>query len=249
MFRLSLIISVLFIYQHATSQFRKKDDWSFSGQLSIGLNIPLGSKSLDNQDFLNIASETVSNPGFEMAAGAYYRQIGFKLGFGHYKYQLNVDEFQSKTKNQNLNDSVSTYMSDMVRGIPLFAGFSYCLNISNLCIEPEFLVRYNKAIVPQYADIYFWDESSLIRSIHFKKEAGSRIDFVPGIRLSYFYSLTKKEKVGIQFSYHYSFSNPEIEYKKKEADLIGKTINEEAEKTSVSYVTSNFSFGIVLRFN
>jgi hypothetical protein len=250
MYRLVLIVCLFLLGQHITAQHKKNKNWGFGGHLSIGLNIPIGTTNrMDTPDFLNIASETASNPGFELGGVAYYKQIGFKLGFGHYKYLLGVSEFQDETQKQYSDDSISTYMSDMVRDIPVFAGLSYRLKISNFCVEPEFLVRYNKTIGPYYADIYFWEENNLVRSINYKKETGSRIDLVPGIRLSYLYPITKKEKVGIQFSYHYSFSNPEIEYRKKEADLINRTVSEETEKMSLSYTTSNFSFGLVLRFN
>ncbi len=249
LYRLSIILCVLLINLQAFSQRKKRKEWEFSGHLSIGLNIPLKAEQIpENPAFINIASQSVSNPGFELAGAAYYKQIGFNLGFGHYKYLLNSDKFEDDIKEQNPIDSVSIYMSEMVRDIPVFAGLSYYFKIKDFYIEPEFLVRYNKTIGPYYADIYFWDDNGLAKSVNYVKKGSSRFDLVPGLRLSYFYTLNAWQKVGIQFSYHYSMSNPEIEYRKTEADLIGRTVYEVAEKTTVSYATSNFSFGLILRF-
>ncbi len=249
LYRLSIVIFVLLINFQAFSQRKKGEEWEFSGHLSIGLNIPQeAEQSAESPAFLNIASKSVSNPGFELAGAAYYKHFGFNLGFGHYKYLLNSKKFKNEIKEQNINDSVSVYMSDMVRDIPVFAGLSYYVNFKDLYIEPEFLIRYSKTIGPYYADIYFWDDNGLVKSINYVKKATTRFDLVPGIRVSYFYPINIKRKVGIQFSYHYSISNPEIEYRKTEADLLGRTANEEVEKTTISYATSNFSFGLILRF-
>jgi len=252
MYRLCFIICVILFNNHVNAQYqnRRSKDIGFSGHLSIGLNIPSNyENSTDKLDFINLASESVSNPGFELGGAVYYKQIGFNLGFGYYKYRLNVNKFEQESKNLYLDDSVSTFMTDIIRDIPLFAGLSYYFNINNFYIEPEFLVRYNKAIAPHNTDIYFWNNNDLVRSINYSKLSSSRIDFVPGIRFSYFYPLTRKEKIGIQFSYHYSFSNPKYEYLRKEIDLPNGTVSEDIEKISSSYSTSNFSFGLILRYN
>ncbi len=245
-----VIICVLVSTQLSIGQYRKKKELSFTGHLSIGLNIPSNfENNTDNFNFLNIASESASNPGFELAGAIYYQNIGFNLGFGYYKYLLNVNKFELESKKLYSEDSVSTYMSDIIRDIPLFVGLSYYFEINNFYIEPEFLVRYNKAIAPYNADIYFWNNNDMTRSINYTKLSSSRMDLVPGIRLSYFYSLTKKEKIGIQFSYHYSIANPKYKYLKKEFDLQNGTLIEEIENITTNYSTSNFSFGLILRYN
>ena len=251
-YRLCFIIGVLLFSQSINGQYqnRRKKDIGFSGHLSIGLNIPSNyENNTDKLGFLKSVSESASNPGFELAGAVYYKHIGFHLGFGYYKYRLNINKFEKDSKELFSNDSINTFMTDIIRDIPLFTGLSYYLKINNLYIEPEFLVRYNKAIAPHNADIYLWNNNDLVQSINYTKISSLRIDFVPGIRFSYFYPLTKKEKIGIQFSYHYSFSNPNYEYLKKEIDLQNGTVNEKIEKASINYATSNFSFGLILRYN
>jgi hypothetical protein len=200
LYRLCIVICLLLINLQVFSQYKKGKEWEFSGHLSIGLNIPQSAEqSAESPAFLNIASQSVSNPGFELAGAAYYKHIGFILGFGHYKYLLNSNKFKNEIKEQNINDSLSIYMSDMVRDIPVFAGFSYYFNFKDFYIEPEFLIRYSKTIGPYYADVYFWDDNGLARSINYIKTASTRFDLVPGLRLSYFYPLNVRQKVGIQF--------------------------------------------------
>lgn len=245
-----LILFSFLISLPLSGQIKKTKEWEFGAHLSIGLNIPSASgNNAEHPAFLTISSEATSNPGFELAGVAYYRKTGFILGFGYYRYLLDTERFEEESQRIFSENSISTYMSDEIKDIPLFAGLSYYFEFNNLYIEPEFLVRYNKAIGPKYADIYFWENNELIESINYIKESNSRMDLVPGIRLSYLYPLTKKQKVGIQFSYHYSISNPEFKYRKKEADIRNGIITEEVESTQIAYTTSNFSFGIILRFN
>lgn len=244
------LISILLCIQLAIAQPQKDPEWSFSGSLSIGLNIPQTYESdADELSFLSIASQTISNPGFRVSGTAYYGKVGFNLGFGHYKYVFNAEKFENESKSRYADDSIGVYMSAKMRDIPVFAGLSYYLKIKEFIIEPEFIVRYNKVIAPDYADIYFWSENNLIESISYLKKASSRFDLVPGIKLNYLYALNNKRQVGIQFSYHYAIANPELEYLKREVDIENKIVTEKIEKAKMSYTTSNFSFGLVFRFN
>jgi hypothetical protein len=226
--------------------FAQNKKIGFSGYLCMGVNSPTNYESSSNDlPFIDIAFESESNIGFEMGGVIYYRRIGLNFGFGYYKYQLDVDKYQTKKQNSYPNYDIGTYMTSTVNDVPVFTGLSYYFKLSNFYIEPVFLIRRNKVLVPDITDTYFWTDQVLEKIINYSKYSKSRLDYVPGINLSYYYTVSRELKIGIVASYKYSFSNPQFEFSKKEIDLVDNTFSEEIEKTTIKYSSSLFSFGLV----
>lgn len=221
----------------------------YSGYFSLGLNIPTYSENnVGELSFIKLGSQTQSYPGLEIGGAVYYRNIGFNLGFGFYKYELDIAKYQSDMQNFYPNNDVATYMSALVKSVPVFAGISYFISIGDFGIEPRFLVRLDKTITPNTADVYFWNNEQLIRSIYYSNQSNMRLDYVPAISLSYYYPVSRELSFGIQLNYQYSFSKPQFKYFKKDIDAMAGNVVQTTENETVNYSASNLGLGFVVRF-
>jgi hypothetical protein len=222
----------------------------YSVYINMGGYIPSNYKiNLEELNFIDLASVNGSNPGFEIGGTFYYRKIGLNLGFGYYKYEIDANNFQKKCQNLFPESNITTFISPKVRDIPIFTGISYYIKIRNLYIEPGFFVRLNKIIAPNYADTYFWENDSLIRSINYWGHPKFRLDYVPSLNIAYYYPLGDGYRIGIQISYQYSFSNPEYEYDKTDVNLKSETFTNDKFTFANKYSCSKINFGVILRFN
>jgi hypothetical protein len=241
------LFCLLTIVWPSTAQYK---DFGYSAYINMGGNIPVNYvKNQDGLTFINLALETASNPGFELGGNIYYKRIGLNLGFGYYKYEFDAAKYQAERQDFYHGNNISTYISGKLKDIPVFTGISYYFKIQNFYIEPGFLIRLNKVIAPFNADTYFWNNSSLLKTIDYTGKSTFRIDYVPEISLAYFYPIIKGYRVGFQISYQYSFSNPNYKYEKTETDLENNTIVKENLFYTTKYSSSKISIGIIFRFN
>jgi hypothetical protein len=162
---------------------------------------------------------------------------------------MDISNYQADIRNYYQNENIETYLSKTVKTIPVFAGLSYYFMLDNFCIEPRFLVRLDNSVAPLTADLYFWNNENLERSIYYTKKSSLRLNYAPALCLSYYYPVSRELKVGIQMTYQYSFSNPTTEYLKKEVDAMDGNVVQSTEKITGSYSASQLSFGFIFRFN
>jgi len=242
--------SVLLLILVVGKSFAQHKKIEYSYYLNFGVNTPINEKKNPGElSFIDIGSTTSGNLGIALGGVVYYKKIGFNLGLEYYKYEMDISNYQQDIQDYYQNGNITTYLSKSVKTIPVYAGLSYYIKLDNFSIEPRFLVQLDKNILPNTADLYFWNNDNLEKSVYYTNKSSLRLGYAPAISLGYFYPFSKGLKIGIQMTYRYLFSNPNIEYQRKEIDVTGGTVVETTEKITGSYTSSYLGFGFIIRLD
>lgn len=238
---------LVFVMEEGFAQHKKIE---YSGYLSFGVNTPMNDKKNTGElSFIDIGSATSGNLGVMLGGAIYYKKIGFNFGLEYYKYEMDISNYQQDIQDYYQNSGITTYLSKSVKTTPVFAGLSYYIKLDNFSIEPGFLVRLDKNILPNTIDLYFWNNDNLEKGIYYTNKSPLRIGYTPAISLSYLYPFQRGLRIGIQMTYRYLFSNSNIEYHRREIQVASGTVVESAEKITGSYASSYIGFGFIVRLD